>query len=66
MADLTKEEVKILGHAVGIEIEEPLLTDVTYNLNAFRDLLEDHLDPPGLDQMEPVPIIPRHLLKELA
>ncbi len=59
MADLSKEEIKSLGHAVGIEIEEPLLTEVTYNLNALRDLLED-VNPAGLDQVEPLPIIPPH------
>ena len=31
MADLTKEEVRALGHAVGLEIEDPELTEVTYS-----------------------------------
>jgi hypothetical protein len=59
MADLSKEDVKSLGRAVGLEIEEPLLTEVTYNLNALRDLLEE-ANPPGLEQVEPLPIIPPH------
>jgi hypothetical protein len=59
MADLAKDEIKSLGRAVGIEIEEPLLTEVAYNLNALRDLLED-VNPPGLVQVEPLPIIPPH------
>ena len=59
MADLSKEDVKSLGRAVGLEIEEPLLTEVTYNLNALGDLLEE-ASPPGLDQVEPLPIIPSH------
>jgi hypothetical protein len=59
MADLSKEDVKSLGRAVGLEIEEPLLTEVTYNLNALGDLLEE-ASPPGLDQVEPLPIIPPH------
>jgi len=59
MADLSKDEVKSLGRAVGLEIEEPLLTEVTYNLNALGDLLEE-ANPPGLDQVEPLPIIPPH------
>ncbi len=29
MADLTKEEVVALGHAVGLEIQDPELTEVT-------------------------------------
>jgi hypothetical protein len=59
MADLSKEDVKSLGRAVGLEIEEPLLTEVTYNLNALGDLLEK-ANPPGLEQVEPLPIIPPH------
>jgi hypothetical protein len=59
MADLTQNEVKSLGLAVGLELEEPLLTEVTYNFNALRELLDD-VNPPGLDQVEPLPIIPPH------
>jgi hypothetical protein len=59
MADLTQHEVKSLGLAVGLQLEEPLLTEVTYNLNALRELLED-VNPPGLDQVEPLPIILPH------
>jgi hypothetical protein len=57
MADLSKDEVKSLGRAVGLNMDEPLLTEVTYNLNALRELL-DSVNPPGLDQLEPLPIIP--------
>jgi hypothetical protein len=57
MADLTQNDVKSLGRVVGLELEEPLLTEVTYNLNALRELI-DHVNPPGLDQVEPLPIIP--------
>ena len=59
MTDLSKDEVKSLGHVVGLDIDEPLLTEVTYNLNALRELL-DSVNPPGLDQLEPLPIIPPH------
>jgi hypothetical protein len=59
MIDLSKDEVKSLGRAVGLDIDEPLLTEVTYNLNALRELL-DSVNPPGLDQLEPLPIIPPH------
>jgi hypothetical protein len=59
MADLSPAEVKSLGHAVGLELEEPLLTEVTYNLNALRELIDD-VNPPELDQVEPLPIIPPH------
>jgi hypothetical protein len=59
MADLSKADIKSLGRAVGLELEEPLLTEVTYNLNALRELMDD-VNPSELDQIEPLPIIPPH------
>ena len=56
MADLTKDEVRSLGKAAGLDLQEPHLTEVTYNINALRELLDD-LNPPGLDEVEPLPII---------
>jgi hypothetical protein len=56
MADLTKEEIIALGHAVGLEIQDPDLTEVTYSLNALLESL-DKINPPGLDSVEPMPII---------
>ena len=56
MADLTKDEVKGMGHAVGLEIQDPELTEVTYSLNALLQAL-DEINPPGLDKVEPLPII---------
>ncbi len=56
MADLTREEIKALGHAVGLEIEEPELTEVMYSLNALLEAL-DGINPPGLEDVEPLPII---------
>ena len=56
MADLTKDEVKALGHAVGLEIKDPELTEVTYSLNAILEAL-DEINPPGLADVEPLPII---------
>jgi len=35
MHDLTTEEIRALGHAVGLEIREPELTEVTYSLLIF-------------------------------
>ncbi len=40
MADLTKEEVVALGHAVGLEIQDPELSEVTYSLNALLEALD--------------------------
>jgi hypothetical protein len=59
MADLSKAEIKSLGRAVGLELEEPLLSEVAYNLNALRELIDD-VNAPGLDEVEPLPIIPPH------
>ncbi len=56
MVDLTKDEVKALGHAVGLEIQDPELTEVTYSLNALLEAL-DEINPPGLAEVEPLPII---------
>ena len=56
MADLTKEQVNAMGHAVGLDIQDPELTEVTYNLNALLEAL-DEVNPPGLDAIEPLPII---------
>ena len=53
MADLTKEEIHALGHAVGLEIEDP---EVMYSLNALLEAL-DQINPPGLENVEPLPII---------
>ncbi len=56
MADLTKDDVKSMAKAVGLDIKEPHLSEVTYNINALKELLDD-LNPPGLETVEPLPII---------
>ena len=56
MKELTKEEVRGLGHAVGLEIQDPELTEVTYSLNALLEDL-DRINPPGLETVEPLPIL---------
>ena len=56
MADLTKDEIRAMGHAVGLEIEDPELPEVTYSLNALLESL-DAINPPGLNDVEPLPII---------
>jgi hypothetical protein len=50
MKELTKDEVRGLGHAVGLEIQDPELTDAL-----LEDL--DQINPPGLDKVEPLPIL---------
>jgi Asp-tRNA(Asn)/Glu-tRNA(Gln) amidotransferase C subunit len=53
MVALTKEEVRALGHAMGLEIHDPELTEVTYSLNALLEDL-DEVNPQGLDNVEPI------------
>ena len=56
MADLTRDDIRSMGKAVGLEIEEPELTEVMYSLNALLEAL-DGINPPGLESVEPLPII---------
>lgn len=56
MDDLTKEQVTALGRAVGLNIQDPELTEVTYNINALLQAL-DSIEAPGLDAIEPLPIV---------
>ena len=56
MADLYKDEIRAMGKAVGLDIQDPELTEVMYSLNALLEAL-DQINPPGLDSVEPLPII---------
>ena len=56
MQELTKDEVRGLGHAVGLDMQDPELTEVTYSLNALLADL-DRINPPGLETVEPLPIL---------
>ena len=56
MADLNQKEIQSLGRAVGLDIQEPDLTEVMHSLNAMLEAL-DNINPPGLDKVEPLPII---------
>ena len=54
MADLSKEDIQALGRAVGLDIQEPELTEVMYSLNALLESL-DAINPPGLDEWNHCP-----------
>ena len=54
--DLNKDEIRAMGKAVGLDIQAPELTEVMYSLNALLEAL-DQINPPGLDSVEPLPII---------
>ena len=56
MADLNKDEIRAMGKAVGLEINDPELTEVMYSLNALLESL-DAINPPGLNEVETLPII---------
>ena len=56
MADLNKDEIRAMGKAVGLDIQDPELTEVMYSLNALLESL-DAIHPPGLNDVEPLPII---------
>ena len=56
MKDLTNSEIQALGHAVGLEIEEPELTEVVHSLNAMLEMM-DELEIPGVNAVEPLPLI---------
>ena len=57
MADLSLSDVRAMGRAVDIDLQEPYLSEVTEMLNAIIEAV-DEVDYPGLELVEPLPIIP--------
>ena len=56
MTDLSKDDVKAMGKAVGLDIKDPDLAEVAEVLNAIIESI-DEINPPGLESVEPLPII---------
>ena len=56
MTDLSKDDVKAMGKAVGLDIQDTDLSEVTEVLNAIIEAIDD-IDVPGLESVEPLPII---------
>ena len=56
MTNLSKSDIRALGRAVGLNIEDTDLSEVTEMVNAYIEAL-DEINPPGLDKVEPLPII---------
>ena len=56
MADLTNDEVRALGRSVGLDIQDPELTQVGYSLNAILEAM-DAIEVPGINAVEPLPLI---------
>ena len=56
MPDLTDEDIQTLARAAGVTIPQGLVAEVGYSLNGVLEAL-DNIDIPGLDEIEPLPII---------
>ena len=56
MADLTESEILTLAKASGITIPPELLAEVGYSLNGLLEGLAQ-IDVPGIDSVEPLPIV---------
>ncbi|MDE2940599.1 MAG: hypothetical protein OXR67_17025 [Chloroflexota bacterium] len=56
MPDLTDEDIQTLARAAGVTIPQDLVAEVGYSLNGVLEAL-DNIDIPGLDEIEPLPII---------
>ena len=57
MSPLSNDDIHAMGRAVDLEIQEPDLSQVAYSLNAMLEAM-DEIDLPGLNSVEPLPIIP--------
>ena len=55
MTDLSNQEIQALGGAVGLDIQEPELTQVSYSLNAILEAMAA-IEAPGLNAVEPLPL----------
>ena len=56
MPELNNDEIQALAKAVGLDIQDPELTEVGYGLNAILEAM-DQIDVDGLNAVEPLPII---------
>ena len=56
MADLTDVEILALARAASVTIPPELVAEVGYSLNGLLEAL-DKVDLPGLEEIEPLPII---------
>ena len=56
MVELSNEDIRTLGKAVNLDIQESDITDIGHSLNAILEAM-DEIDIPGLNDVEPLPII---------
>ena len=54
--DLTTDDVRAMGKAVGLDISDADLPEVTDVLNAIIESI-DEINPPGIESVEPLPIL---------
>ena len=64
MADLTQEQIRAMGAAVGLEFTDQDLVEVAYGLNAVLEALGE-IDLPDLEHVEPLPVYPPPDLQKL-
>ena len=57
MPDVTPDQVKILAHSVGLQVDGEDLAEVTHRLNVIVAGVE-RFSHPGLDSVDPVPFPP--------
>lgn len=56
MPELNDDDIRILGKAVNLNIEDSDITDVKYSLNAMLEAMES-INPEGINGIEPLPVI---------
>ena len=56
MAELSNEDIRVLGRAVGLDIGDDEVSHVTHSLNAIIEGI-DEIEVPGMNDVEPLPII---------
>ena len=56
MSELTNQEIQALGRAVGLDIQEPELTQVGYSLNAILEAMAA-IEVSGVNAVEPLPLL---------
>jgi hypothetical protein len=54
--DLTTDDVRAMGKAVGLDISDADLAEVAHVLNAIIESI-DVINPPGIESVEPLPIL---------
>ena len=56
MPELNDDDIRILGKAVNLNIQDSDITDVKYSLNAMLEAIES-INPEGINGIEPLPVI---------